>query len=106
MARVDLQDFTVTVNIGNHAIQARRASGGAPALNIWDIPLQRQLDMAVQGDPLPNVQVGSCTTDRGAWMGVLWDVNLSQGQQYAFVCKLRCPGVCVVVVVVWWCSAR
>jgi hypothetical protein len=67
---------------------------GAPAaLNIWEVELQRQLDLAVQGLPLPSIIVGRPPAEQGAWMAFLWDLSTSSGKTKCFFYELECPGM-------------
>ena len=59
---------------------------------IWDIPLLRQLEMAVQEAPLPDIMVGDGVQGRGAWMAFIWDARESLVQEqvsFMFLCRLR-----------------
>jgi len=67
---------------------------GAPAaLNIWEVELQRQLDLAAQGLPLPSIIVGRSPAEQGAWMAFLWDLQTSSGKTKCFFYELECPGM-------------
>ena len=101
-----LHKVNVTVNIGNQAFQAiqtvHQTSEGTPAaLNIWDIPMTRQLEMARWNEPLPNFVVGKGTMDTGAWMAFFWNLQTCLGQQYVLFTSFDVQESCCDVVVVW-----
>ena len=60
----------VNVRVGDDMVQSWSVDG---RLYIWDIPMSRQLEMVVCQQTLPDIHVGKCTTDLGAWMAFLWD---------------------------------
>ena len=71
---------------------------GAPAtFNIWDIPMQRQMALAAQGSALPNVPVGTEPIAAIPWMGFLWDLESSRGQQYVMFMSNDAQEWCFVV---------
>ena len=66
-----MRQYLVNVRVGDDMVQSSGVEGGR--LYIWDIPMSRQLEMAVCQQTLPDIHVGKCTTDLGAWMAFLWD---------------------------------
>ena len=69
--QVHHRDFTV----GGVIVRAMGADNST--LNIWDIPMQRQLEMATCRQPLPHINVGANAQRQGAWMSFLWDRQTS-----------------------------
>jgi len=51
----------VNVLVGDDMVQSSGVEGGR--LYIWDIPMSRQLEMAVCQQALPHIHAGKCTTD-------------------------------------------
>ena len=67
--------YHVDVNVGGEVVQAMGADN--TSLNIWDITLPRQLEMAANRQPLPHISVGVSPREQGAWMAFLWDKHTS-----------------------------
>ena len=71
MAEIGLRQRTIRLNVGDAVVDCVGTDGAA--LNLWDIPLTRQLEMAVCEQNFPDIHVGASTTEQGAWMAFLWD---------------------------------
>ena len=70
-----LQVYHRNFTVGGAIVKAMGADNST--LNIWDIPMQRQLEMAVCRQPLPHINVGANAREQGAWMSFLWDKQTS-----------------------------
>jgi hypothetical protein len=71
LAEVGLRQYLVNVLVGDVMVLSSGVEGGR--LYIGGIPMSRKLEMAVCQEMLPDIHVGKCTTDLGAWMAFLWD---------------------------------
>ena len=79
LAEVGVREEIVICHM--HGINFQSVRPANQKICILRIPLSRQLEMAAQGAPLPDVTVGTSVQGRGAWMAFLWDARGSLVQE-------------------------